>query len=56
MDITSVRRSCRVGLLVLAGMLVAVPALAQTRAEGLVHHYTVDVDGNGAGKSLANGR
>jgi hypothetical protein len=47
MDMTFVRRSGRVGLLVLAGMLVAIPALAQTRAEGLIHHYTVDVDGNG---------
>jgi hypothetical protein len=42
-----VRRSCRVGLMVLAGMLVTMPALAQTRAEGLIHHYTDDLDGNG---------
>jgi hypothetical protein len=47
MDISVVRRSCRVGLIVLAGMLVSIPALAQTRAEGLIHHYTEDVDGNG---------
>ena len=33
MDVTFVRRSCRVGLIVLAGMLVSVPALAQTRVE-----------------------
>jgi len=47
MDITFVRRSCRVGLIVLAGVLVSIPALAQTRAEGLIHHYTEDLDGNG---------
>lgn len=50
MDITLVRRACRVGVIVLAGVIVSIPALAQsggTRAEGLIHHYTDDVDGNG---------
>ena len=47
MDIEVVLRSCRVGLIVLAGTLVSIPAVAQTRAEGLIHHYTTDLDGNG---------
>ena len=47
MGITFVRRSCGVGLIVLAGILMSIPASAQTRAEGLIHHYTDDLDGNG---------
>jgi hypothetical protein len=53
MNINILRRvsSCRVAMIAVIGLVVSIPGLAQsppqTRAEGVIHHYTADLDGAG---------